>query len=219
MLPWGDGINMEVVGIAGDVREFGPASTFQSVFYPPHAQFPTSLLQIAVRTGVDPSTMTGTLKNALREMDRNVPIVDFHTMESRFSERVAIPRFRTFLLGVFAFIALMMASMGLYGVLAYFVSQRTHEVGIRMALGASAPAVMFLVIRKGMLLAGIGIVIGIVGGLGATQLMRNMLFQTAPTDYLDLCRRHCLSGDHGAGGMFCSCQKSRARRPTDRTKI
>jgi ABC-type antimicrobial peptide transport system permease subunit len=93
-----------------------------------------------------------------------------------------LPRFRTQLLGVFAMIALVMAATGLYGVLAFFVAQRTSELGIRLALGASGGDVMRLVIRRGMILAGIGLAVGIAGGLAVTRLVQNLLFQTAASD-------------------------------------
>jgi ABC-type antimicrobial peptide transport system permease subunit len=95
---------------------------------------------------------------------------------------VAQPRFRTQLLGVFAMIALVMAATGLYGVLAFFVAQRTHELGIRLALGASGGDVMRLVVGRGMILAGIGIGVGILGGLAVTRLMQNLLFNTTASD-------------------------------------
>jgi ABC-type antimicrobial peptide transport system permease subunit len=103
-------------------------------------------------------------------------------MESRFADRVAQPRFRTQLLGVFAMIALVMAATGLYGVLAFFVAQRTHELGIRLALGAGGGDVMRLVVRRGMILTGVGIAVGILGGLAVTRLMQNLLFQTTASD-------------------------------------
>jgi putative ABC transport system permease protein len=184
VLPWGDGIPMEVIGIAGDVRESGPDSEYRPVFYPSLDQLTTPVLQIAIRTDADPLAMTETIRGALRELDRNVPISGFHTMDSRYGDRVAIPRFRTFLLSVFAAIALIMASMGLYGVLAYFVSQKTFEMGVRMALGASPGNVMRLVVKKGMILAGIGILLGLLGALAGTRLIRGLLFQTAAGDFL-----------------------------------
>jgi putative ABC transport system permease protein len=182
ILPWGDGIELEVVGIVGDVRNFGPISAIPSVFYLPFGQFPNPTLQVAVRTEGEPTSVAGSLRNALRRLDPDVPLAGLHTMESRFADRVALPRFRTTLLGVFAAVALIMASLGLYGVLAYFVSQRTHEMGIRMALGADGKSVMLLVLRRGLVLAGIGIVLGLAGSLAGARLMESLLFETAPTD-------------------------------------
>jgi ABC-type antimicrobial peptide transport system permease subunit len=126
--------------------------------------------------------MVAPLTRTLHEVDRNIPISGFHTMESRLSDRIAIPRFRTWLLGVFAVISLIMASMGLYGVLAYLVVLRTHEVGIRIALGASGAGVLRMIIRKGMLLAALGTAIGIAGSLALGRIVRNILFQISPGD-------------------------------------
>jgi putative ABC transport system permease protein len=113
VLPWGDGLHMEVVGIAADVRENGPDSIYRPTFYMPFAQVPTPVMQVAIRVSQDPQAMVEPLKRVLHELDRNIPISGFHTMESRLSDRIAIPRFRTGLLGVFALISLIMASMGL----------------------------------------------------------------------------------------------------------
>jgi ABC-type antimicrobial peptide transport system permease subunit len=124
------------------------------------------------------------VKQSLWELDRSIPISSIHTMESRFTDLIAGPRFRTYLLGVFALTALLMASMGLYGVLAYFVSQRTYEMGIRMALGADARRVTLLVLKKGMALAGAGIAGGVMLGIVGALVMSSLLFQTAPWDIL-----------------------------------
>ena len=177
-----DGPPLEIVGVARDVREFGPDSQDQPVFYLSFAQFPSRTAQLAIRTHGDPLALAGQVKSALLELNRSVPIWSFHTMESRFADRVAQPRFRTQLLGVFAMIALVMAATGLYGVLAFFVAQRTHELGIRLALGASGRDVMRLVVGRGIILAGIGIGVGILGGLAVTRLMQTLLFQTTASD-------------------------------------
>jgi putative ABC transport system permease protein len=124
----------------------------------------------------------GLLRNGLRELDPDVPLAGLHTMESRFADRVALPRFRTTLLAAFASVALIMASLGLYGALATFVGQRTHEMGIRMALGADGKSVMLLVVRKGLALAGIGISLGLACALVGARLIESLLFETAPTD-------------------------------------
>jgi putative ABC transport system permease protein len=178
----GDGPPLEIVGVARDVREFGPDSQDEAVFYLSFAQFPTQTAQIAIRTRGDPVALTGQVKSALLELNRNVPIWSFHTMESRLADRIAEPRFRTQLLGVFAMIALVMAATGLYGVLAFFVAQRMHELGIRLALGATGRDVMRLVVKRGMGLAGIGIGAGVLGGLAVTRLMQSLLFQTTASD-------------------------------------
>jgi putative ABC transport system permease protein len=184
ILTWGDGLPLEVIGIAGDVREAGPAFTARSVFYMPLSQFPIAAPQIALRVIGNPTSHVAAIKTALWELDKNIPISSIHTMESRYADLVAGPRFRTYLLGVFAVMALVMASMGLYGVLAYFVSQRTYEMGIRMALGADARRVTLLIVRKGMTLAGTGIVGGVILGVIGALVMSSLLFQTAPWDFL-----------------------------------
>jgi len=176
------GLPMEVVGIAGNVREYGPASDYLSTFYMPLEQFPISAIQVAVRVSGEPQSLIDPLKATLIDLDKNIPIANFHTMESRYGDRIAIPRFRTYLLGVFALISLIMSTMGLYGILAYFVVLRTHEVGIRMALGAGRSRVLLMIVRKGMALVALGAALGLAGGLATARLMSSMLFQTAPTD-------------------------------------
>ena len=170
------------MGVARNLREFGPDSQDQPVFYLSFAQFPSQTAQVALRTYGDPPALTGQVKSALLELNRNVPVWSFHTMESRLADRMAQPRFRTQLLGVFAIVALVMAATGLYGMLAFFVAQRTHELGIRLTLGASGADVMRLVLRRGMTLAGCGIGIGVLGGLMVMRLMQTLLFQTTASD-------------------------------------
>ena len=174
--------NFEVVGVAGDVREFGLAEGFPKLFYLPSRQATPSRMELLIRTSGDPLQLAAALRKAVWEIDAEIPISGLQTMESRISGSLARPRFRTFLVGMFAATALLLALMGLYGVLAFFVRQRHRELGIRIALGASPGKIIGLVVRKGMTMVGIGIGLGILGGFTVGRLMQSLLFEVAATD-------------------------------------
>lgn len=182
VLPWDPAIRMEVVGIATDIREFGPASDPRPTFYVPLAQLPARSVQIGVRTAGDPIAVVSLVKQAAAEVDPSVPVSAFHTMESRFITRTAAPRFRTVLLSVFGVLSLLLAATGLYGLLACYVAQRSHELGVRLALGARAAQVVWVVVRRGTWLAGLGIACGLGGALALAGSMRSLLYQVSPTD-------------------------------------
>ena len=148
----------------------------------PYAQQPTTTLRLAVRTVVDPSTLVRPIQERVWEQSRDIVLSDTQTMADALATSVASTRSVTTVLGMFATVALALAALGLYGVLAFFVTQRMHEIGIRVALGASGGNLIRLVITRGMILVGVGAVLGIIGAIGATRLVENMLFQTSATD-------------------------------------
>jgi putative ABC transport system permease protein len=179
---WGQ--NFAVVGVAADVREFGLAADYPSVFYLSTRQVPQARLQLLVRTAGDPLAIAPALRNAVWEVDRDIPISGFETMQARVSRSLAGSRFSMLLVVVFALVALILASMGLYGVLAYFVRQRNRELGIRVALGAGPGSVIGLVVKRGMTLAAVGILLGLAGGFAGARVLRSFLYDIAPTDIL-----------------------------------
>jgi len=136
------------------------------------------------RTQIEPASFAATLHRAVTAIDANLPVFEVRTMEERLFESVAQPRFRTALLGVFAALALVMAVVGLYAVMAVSVAQRTHELGIRVALGAQRHDVIGLVLRQGMKLVGIGIALGLVGAWALTRVLTTLLYEVKPTDPL-----------------------------------
>ena len=182
VLPWDPEVRMEVVGVATNIKEQGPASSPRPTFYMALAQFPARSAQLGVRTAGDPLAVVSLVKQAAAGVDPAVAISAFQTMESRFVNRTAEPRFRTVLLSVFGALSLLMAATGLYGLLAYLVAQRSRELGIRLALGADRREVVWVVLRRGAGLAGIGVACGLGGALVLSGVMRSLLFQVSPTD-------------------------------------
>jgi predicted permease len=176
---------MRIVGVAGDIRQYGPARPPSPEIYMPYQQHPRAgmAMSVVVRTAGEPSAFFETMRRKAREVSPDVP-VRFTTMETRLAENMAAPRFRTLLLGIFAGLAVCLAMAGVYGVMAYVVSQRANEIGLRMALGASPANVMGLVLRQGLTLAAAGLAIGLVGAVAATRLLSNLLFNVKPGDPL-----------------------------------
>jgi predicted permease len=176
---------MKIVGIVGNVRQYGPAREPSPEIYMPYEQHPqpATNLSVLVRTSMQPGAISPVVREKIHELSADVP-VKFTTMEALNSEGVAAPRFRTVLLGIFAALAVGLALAGVYGVMSYVVGQRSNEIGLRMALGASPRDVMRLILRQTLLLASAGIVIGLAGAAGVTQLLASMLFEVKATDPL-----------------------------------
>jgi putative ABC transport system permease protein len=137
-----------------------------------------------VRTAGDPKPLTAAIREQVLAVDPNQPVYDVKTMDERVAVTLETRRFAVVLLGVFGALALILAAIGLYGVLAFAVSQRTREIGIHMALGARARDVLLMVIRQGMSLVVVGVVFGVAGAFALTRLMRSLLFEVGPTDSL-----------------------------------
>jgi predicted permease len=175
---------MTIVGVAGDVRTYGAGRPAQAEIYMPYEQHPgpaTSLMLVARTQAADPLALTETLRRKIRERNPDVP-VKAETMETTLESASATPRFRTFLLAVFAAVALLLAVAGVYGVMAYTVSQRVPEIGVRVALGATPGNIMALVVGQGLKLAAAGLALGIVLALATAQLLTGLLFGVTPRD-------------------------------------
>jgi putative ABC transport system permease protein len=139
---------------------------------------------VVVRTANEPSGLASAVRGAIQSVDRELPVYRVTTMEQVVADSMTQRRFAMTLLGIFALVALILASVGLYGVMAYSVTQRTHEIGIRMALGAKTGDVLKMVVGQGMVLALIGLGIGLVAAFGLTRLMTTLLFGVSPNDPL-----------------------------------
>jgi putative ABC transport system permease protein len=139
---------------------------------------------LAVKTKADPTSLTAAIRNEVQQIDKDQPISNVDTMENIVAGTVAPQKFATWLLGIFAATAMLLAAIGIYGVMAYSVTQRTHEIGIRMALGAGQKDVLRMVIGQGMKLALIGVALGLAGSFAATHLMSSLLYGVSATDPL-----------------------------------
>jgi len=173
----------QIVGIIGDVKHVGLDAESNDEIYAAYSQAPFwTDMTLLVRTTGEPMSIAGSMRNEIAALDRQVPIGKVRTMETITAESVAQPRFRTLLMGLFGIAALLLASVGIYGVMSYSVTQRTHEIGIRMALGAQLSDVRRLVIGNGITLALIGVAIGLAGSFSLTRLMASLLFGVTATD-------------------------------------
>jgi putative ABC transport system permease protein len=172
----------EIVGVVGAVKHRGLDADYRGTLYVPHSQMPWENLFLVVRTATEPTSMTAAVRAVIQSVDRNQPVYQIMTMEQRLSESLAQRRFSMLLLGLFAAVALLLAAVGLYGVMSYEVSQRTQEIGIRMALGAQAGEVLKLVVKQGMTLVCIGVGIGLITAFALTRLLTKLLFGVKATD-------------------------------------
>ena len=172
-----------IVGVVADVRRYGLEAEAQSEEY--HSVLQDTVgrdLNLVVRTAGDPLKWAPAVRGQVWAIDANMPVVDVMTMEQRLAESVAPRRFQMLLFGAFAIVALVLAAVGVYGVISHSVSRRTHEIGIRMALGARPRDVLLMVVRQGMSLALVGVAIGLAAALALTRLMAGLLFNVKATD-------------------------------------
>jgi predicted permease len=173
-----------VVGVVGRVKQYTLDADSRIVLYRPQTQYPARALNVVLRTGADSSALTSAVKEQIRALDRNLPLYNVRTMQQRVQESLARRRFSMLLLTLFACVALALATIGTYGVMAYLVNQGTREIGIRIALGASQMRIIRLVVWKGMALALCGVVVGLTGALTLCRLLRSLLFGISPADPL-----------------------------------
>jgi putative ABC transport system permease protein len=177
-----------IVGVVGDVKHFGLDVPELPALYSPYPQGPPwkRWMSVAARTQGDPSIMSQSIKQEVWNVDSQLPVTQVQTMNELAAGSFAARRFNMSLLTLFAALALVLAAIGIYGVMSYAVTQRTHEIGIRMALGARTSDVLKLIIRNGMLLVIIGVAVGLAGAFALTRLMATLLFGVTPTDGLTI---------------------------------
>jgi len=175
---------MTVVGVVGNIKSDGFDQPDQPHLYHPLFQNPTYTMAIYLRTDVAPSTITQSLREQVRTLDRDLPVFGDTTLANVAAESMSRRRFATQVVGLFGVLALLLAAVGIYGVIAYSVTQRTREIGIRVALGASKTAILGWVLKQGMMLTIAGVVIGLVGAYALTRLLRSLLFGVGPADIL-----------------------------------
>jgi predicted permease len=179
---------LTIVGVAGDTRQFGLDQEVHPEIYWPYLQARNFVMRLVVRASYDSSgpanlsNLAAAIRNQVRVVDLNTPVNQVVTMGERLSDSVAPRRFQMLLFAIFATVALIIATVGVYGVLSYAVGQRMHEIGIRMALGAQANDVLRLVVGQGMRVTLIGAMLGLAAALALTRVMKNLLFNVSPTD-------------------------------------
>jgi putative ABC transport system permease protein len=172
----------EIVGIVGDIRHDALDKEAVSEYYVSCLQNPGRYLYLVARTSLDGAGAALAMRNAIKEVDKNIYVPDVESMEQLLRDSIAGQRFNMLLLGLFAAVALTLAAVGIYGVMSYTVTQRTHEIGVRMALGAQQKDVLKLVVGQGMLLALAGVAIGVGASLFLTELMSSLLYGVSATD-------------------------------------
>ncbi|HKE59579.1 MAG TPA: FtsX-like permease family protein, partial [Pyrinomonadaceae bacterium] len=175
-----------IVGVVGDVKHFGLDLPEEPALYSPYTQIQPwkRWMTFVARTQSDPGAMSQQIKKEIWKIDSQLPVTRVETMSEVAAESFTARRFYMTLLSIFAGLALVLAAIGIYGVMSYAVTQRTQEIGIRMALGANNRDVLRLIIRNGMLLVLIGVALGLAGAFALTRLMSSLLFDVVPTDGL-----------------------------------
>jgi putative ABC transport system permease protein len=171
-----------IVGIVSDVSQYALDKRPPMQIYLPHTQFPTSFNSIVVKTESDPNAMIAAIRREIHVVDKDQAVFNVTTVDQLRGDSILIRKFFMLLLLVFAALALVLAAVGIYGVMSYVASQRTYEIGIRMALGAQTRDVLKLIIGNGMALALIGVVAGLAGAFVLTRLMESLLFGVSATD-------------------------------------
>jgi len=180
----GSGEWSTVIGVARDVKQYGPAEPAHPWIYYPHAQEYYSMMTLVARTTGDPLQALAGVRGAVRVLDATLPLFDEKTLRTHCDSALFLDRIVVTFLSAFGLLALALAAIGLYGVMAYSVTARTSEIGIRMALGAQTSDVLKQVIKQGMVLALIGVAIGLAAAFALTRLMESLLFGVSATDVL-----------------------------------
>ena len=188
-LGWGRGPGRprnggEVVGIVGSVKQFGLDEVEQPEIYIPHAQNPMAAMTFIVHTAVEPTSLADAVRREIRALDPSLPVTALEPLETVVARSISQPRFYMLVLGIFAAVALLLASIGIFGVVSYAVAQRTREMGIRIALGATRDRVLRMVLGGAMRLAVIGVVVGLLAAIAVSKTLNTLLFDLSPTDPL-----------------------------------
>jgi predicted permease len=181
---WNPKNPMTIVGVVGTVKQYGLETDGKIVAYFPHHQWPSNRMFLAVRTTSDAAGLASTVVSEIHAVDPDVVVYGIRTMQDRLYDSLARQRFSTTMLGAFAVFALLLAAIGLYGVMSHLVTQSTRDIGVLVALGARPGNIIRLVVQQGMGLAGVGIVVGLVGAVALTRVMTSLLFGVSTTDAL-----------------------------------
>jgi predicted permease len=202
-----------IVGVVGSVRQAELEREPGPAYYVPFRQFPSFSSTLFVRTQTDPLALAGRIRAMTAELSRDTAVGPIRTLEQIRGDALAPPRLTTLLLGAFAALALVIAVTGLAGVLAYAVSQRTREIGVRVALGAAPSNILSLVLRQGFTSIAIGLAIGVAGALGLSRLVSRLLFGVAPTDPLCFVGSVAVLGAAGLAACLVPARRAIAIEP------
>lgn len=199
---------MQIIGVVDDVRHFGLDSQPRPEFYVPYEKDPWPFMTMIVRGGSDPKVLAGPMRSEVWAVDGDLPIPDIRTIDQLLSDSVARRRFNMLLLAIFGGVALVLAAVGIYGVMSYSVTQRSREIGIRMALGAKQSDVLKLVVGQGMTLALIGVGIGLAAAFALTRVMASLLFSVGATDPLTFAAISVLLTGVALGACFVPARRA-----------
>jgi putative ABC transport system permease protein len=172
----------EIVGVVGDVRDVALGQDPGAMMYVPYAQAPFWGANVVVRSSLSAASVAGTIRRDVQQIDKDLPVTDVAMMKDTIDATVAQPKFRTFLLGLFAAMALVLAATGIFGVVSYSVSRRTNEIGIRVALGASRNRILRMVFGETLVLTCAGLVLGVPSALAGSHLLGHLLFNVSAND-------------------------------------
>jgi len=173
-----------IVGMVGDTKLYGLANPSRLEIYIPLRQSARNDMYLMVKSRIDPAALTSSIRGVIASIDKDQPIFNIATMQQLVRDSVSTRRITLILLGLFSALALVLAAIGIYGVISYSVAQRTHEIGIRMALGADRTEVLRMILAQGMKIAGAGVVIGLAASFGLTRWMAKLLFSVSAADPL-----------------------------------
>ncbi len=207
--PW-----ITIVGVVGDVKLDSLNGNTDQAMYRPFVQSPTAAMMVLARTMRAPASLAGALRHTVNQMDANTPVSDVSTLSQVVGRSIARPRFAMLLFGTFAALALALGLVGIFGVMAYAVRQRTREIGVRLALGASPSHAIRLVIGRAMVLAGVGTAAGLLVALAATRLLAGLLYGISATDTLSFAVVPLLLGAVAVAASWIPARRAARVDPT-----
>jgi putative ABC transport system permease protein len=210
---------VEVVGVVADVRPFRPDAAAEPEIYWPIAQRTRFASYFVLRTGGDATALERTVRSRVGAVAPDISLSRFRTLDDLFREGLVSPRFNVVVLAIFAAVALFLAAIGVYGVIAYNVSRRTHEIGLRKALGADRNRIVGQIVRQGLAPAFAGLVLGLLGALALARLMSGMLYGIQPADPLTLLSVAVLFGLVAAAACWVPARRAAALEPMDAMRV
>jgi putative ABC transport system permease protein len=219
-MPWNDTLVAEVVGVVGDVRYAGPDVAPRAMLYWDHRQTrPFNEMTLVIRTAGPPLGLVPTVRTAVHEMDPELPLYNVRSMTDLFSDALARARFTTVSLGAFALLALLLAAVGIYGVVAYSTRQRQREIGIRIALGADGHSVTGMVVRQSMAMVAIALILGALGAIGLSRVLRSLVFDVSTTDPLTFATMATLLGLTGLVACWLPARRAARIDPLEAIRV